>query len=225
VVGLLNLNALTRRLRLDFRDFYKKGYSFDSINGNFVFDAGEARTDDLSVLGPTGRIDLRGSADLVAGSLDQQVTVTPKLDATLPIAGALAGGPVAGVAVLMAQQVLTKQVDRITRFEYAVNGPWADPSIVPLETGGTLSKIYQQMKRGVVQPAGEAQASAVPAESVREAGDPAVVQRRNGEAERPATDRDPAAEDKSRLSGPLRGLIDLLKQGEPPGADLPGEDD
>ena len=230
VVGLLNLNALTRRLRLDFRDFYKKGYSFDSITGDFVFDAGEARTDNLSVLGPTGRIDLRGSADLIAGSLEQKVTVTPKLDATLPIAGALAGGPVAGVAVLMAQQVLTKQVDRITRFEYAVSGPWANPNIVPLDTGGTLSKIFRQMKRGARQlppgeSDGEVQASGASAEGVRGTIDPAADPRREVESEQPGTESGPVAQDESKLARPLRGLMGLLKQGEPHGADLPGEDD
>jgi hypothetical protein len=177
------------------------------------------------VLGPTGRIDLRGSADLIAGSLEQKVTVTPKLDATLPIAGALAGGPVAGVAVLMAQQVLTKQVDRITRFEYAVSGPWANPNIVPLDTGGTLSKIFQQMKRSARQlPPGESDGEAQ-AEGVRGATDPAADPRREVESEQPATESGPIAQDESKLARPLRGLMGLLKQGEPHGADLPGEDD
>ena len=230
VVGLLNLNALTRRLRLDFRDFYKKGYSFDSITGDFVFDASMARTDKLTVLAPTGRIDLRGSADLINGSLDQRVTVTPKLDATLPIAGALAGGPVAGVAVLMAQQVLTKQVDRITGFDYAVSGPWADPNIVPLDTGGALSKIFHQIKLGGRQtPPAEtdeqAQASAAPAEGVRETADPAAAPSQELESEQPATQGGPVSREGSKLARPLRGLMGLLKQGEPHGADLPGEED
>ncbi len=226
VVGLLNLNALTRRLRLDFRDFYTKGYSFDNIKGDFVFDAGVAGTDNLTVLAPTGRIDLRGSADLIAGSLDQKVTVTPKLDATLPIAGALAGGPIAGVAVLMAQQVLTKQVDRITGFDYAVSGPWANPNIVPLDTGGTLSKIFQQIKLGARQtpPAEmdeEAQVNAAPAQDVGATAAP----RQEVESERAATPGEPVSREGSSLARPLRGLMGLLKRGEPHGADLPGEGD
>lgn len=232
VVGLLNLNALTRRLRLDFRDVYKKGYSFDRISGNFRFDTGKARTEDLSVLGPTGSIDLRGSADLIEGTLAQQVTVTPKLDATLPIAGALAGGPVAGVAVLMAQQVLTKQVDNITRFEYEVNGPWERPDIVQLDTGGTLSKIYKQMKRGagptpsvdgdigVPTPNAPAEDSTARAAS---ASAPAPADREA--VARPTEARDPARDAGSKMPRPLRGLMDLLEKGEPHGADLPGEVD
>jgi uncharacterized protein (TIGR02099 family) len=230
VVGLLNLNALTRRLRLDFRDVYKKGYSFDRISGNFRFGNGEARTDDLSVLGPTGSIDLRGSADLIGGTLAQQVTVTPKLDATLPIAGALAGGPVAGVAVLMAQQVLTKQVDDITRFEYEVNGPWESPDIVQLDTGGTLSKIYKQMKRGAgPAPSGDEDIgvptpNAPPEDSTARTA-PALPPDEREAVARPMAAGDPAGDAGSKIPRPLRGLMDLLEKGEPYGADLPGEVD
>jgi uncharacterized protein (TIGR02099 family) len=145
VIGLLNLNALTRRLRLDFSDIYSKGFSFDSIRGDFVFNEGLAETGNLTVQGPSGRIVLDGSADLNQGTLDQHVTVVPNIDATLPIAGTLAGGPVAGVAMLVAQEVLAKEVDNLNRFEYSLSGPWAEPEVVQLETGGALSKLIRPL--------------------------------------------------------------------------------
>jgi uncharacterized protein YhdP len=143
VVGLLNLNALARRLRLDFSDLFEKGYSFYSVDGVFDFNSGTATTDNLVVLGPSGRIDLSGSTDLLARTLDQQVRVTPDFDATLPIASAIAGGPVAGVAVLVAQQLMSEQVDEINRFEYRLSGPWAAPEIEQLDTGGALSRLFK----------------------------------------------------------------------------------
>ena len=63
------------------------------------------------------------TADLVARTVDHRMTVIPKLDATLPIASTLAGGPVAGLAVLLAQKLMDKQVDDIYRFEYRISGP------------------------------------------------------------------------------------------------------
>ena len=157
VIGLLNLNALTRRLRLDFSDIYSKGFSFDSIRGDFVFAGGLAETDNLTVQGPSGRIVLDGIADLDQATLEQHVTVVPNIDATLPLAGALAGGPVAGVAVLVAQEVLAAEVDNINRFEYRLSGPWGAPEVVQLETGGTLSRLIRPL---TTAPSTQAEAAA-----------------------------------------------------------------
>ncbi|MGB5199707.1 MAG: YhdP family protein [Sedimenticolaceae bacterium] len=143
LVGLLNLNALLRRLRLDFRDLFSKGYSFDKITGDFALKGGNATTENLRIVGPSGRIDVVGSADLVRRTVDHHMTVIPRLDATLPIATTLAGGPVAGLAVLLAQTLMDKQVDDIYRFEYRVSGPLANPKTTQLDTGGTLSKLLR----------------------------------------------------------------------------------
>ena len=209
VVGLLNLNALTRRLRLDFSDFYKKGHSFDRITGAFEFDDGVATTDDLKVLGPTGRIDVQGSADLSAGTLDQKVRVTPNLDATLPIASAIAGGPLAGVAVLVAQEVLSDEMDAINRFEYAVTGDWADPKIRQLDSGGPLSKLLGPLRRG----GGVADAPDGPTAPTAPEGDGSEP----GGAQSipvPEAEQSTPDVDDSPLTRPFRGLLDLLKSGE-----------
>ncbi len=152
LVGLLNLNALLRRLRLDFRDLFSKGYSFDKITGEFALKDGDATTENLRILGPSGRIDVVGSADLVERTVDHQMTVIPKLDATLPIATTLAGGPVAGLAVLLAQKLMDKQVDDIYRFEYRVSGPLTNPETTQLDTGGTLSKLLRRFGGGTASP-------------------------------------------------------------------------
>lgn len=153
VVGLLNFNALQRRLRLDFSDFYKQGLSFDSIQGRFTLNAGDARTDDLTIAGPTGKIEVAGRTGLVTQDLDQLVSVTPSLDATLPVAGTIAGGPVAGLAVLVAQQVMSDQVDRINLIKYSVKGPWVNPEITQLEGGGSLSRLLRPFSGKRTDPA------------------------------------------------------------------------
>lgn len=226
VVGLLNLNALTRRLRLDFSDFYKKGYSFDSITGAFNFERGSARTDDLSVLGPTGRIDVSGSADVMARTLDQKVTVTPNLDATLPIAGTLAGGPVAGLAVLVAQKLMTKQVDNLNRFEYSLDGPWSEPNVKQLSSGGTLSKILRPFSRD-----SNAQPSAEDPQKEPDTTGSAPASNPGGDAppdvdlsgaKEPAAQTQQPEQEATEQPGALRSVIDFLKRSEPHGADLPG---
>ena len=227
VVGLLNLNALTRRLRLDFSDFYKKGYSFDSIKGDFRFGDGAATTDNLTVLGPSGRIVLDGSADLAARSLDQHVTVVPNFNATLPIAGTLAGGPIAGIAVLVAQQVMTDDIDRLNRFEYRVSGPWANPDIEQLDTGGTLSKILRPLGGGTPDHAAPAAPDEAPlAASPEPTAGVDAAERGTGAAGMPAVPAEPsesaAPAPPSSGDNPLRGLLDILKRGKSHGGDLPG---
>jgi uncharacterized protein (TIGR02099 family) len=221
VFGLLNLNALTRRLRLDFSDVYRKGYSFDSIKGDFRFADGVARTDNLSVLGPSGRIEIEGKADLMARALDQHVQVTPNFDATLPIAGTLAGGPIAGLAVLVAQRALDDDIDNINRFEYRVTGPWDDPEVKQLDSGGTLSKILRPLGGG--QTADAPPDPTPPDGSLPEAAPRAPSAVAGGPAERAkeAPPAQPTAE-ADRARNPLSGLLEILKKGESHGADLPG---
>jgi uncharacterized protein (TIGR02099 family) len=224
VVGLLNLNALTRRLRLDFSDIYKKGFSFDSIKGDFNFTHGIANTSNLRVLGPTGRIDLEGDADLVSRTLDQHVKVTPDLDATLPIASTLAGGPVAGLAVLVAQKVMNKGFDDLNRFEYSLIGPWAEPEVKQLDTGGTLSKILQPFSSNFEEASAQQdpgpKANAGPPEATKEARPAETRHAKAGAAPPPESEQSP--EQNTGGQNPFRGLFKVLKDSKPHGADLPG---
>ena len=145
VLGLLSLDALTRRLKLDFSDVLKKGYSFDSINTSLRIEEGQAYTTDLRVKGPSGRINMGGRIGLVEKDFDQLVTVVPDLDATLPIATTLAGGPVAGVATLLAQTLMSEEVDKINRFDYSITGSWDEPKLTPLDSGGPLSRLVNSI--------------------------------------------------------------------------------
>ena len=145
VVGLLNIDALTRRLTLDFSDLVKKGYSFDLIQGRFHVRDADAFTNDLLIKGASGRIEVGGRIGLVENDFDLLVNVTPNLDATLPLAGTLAGGPIGGIAALVAQTLMSDQVDDINRFEYSVTGGWDEPTITPLDSGGAVSQLLNKL--------------------------------------------------------------------------------
>jgi len=134
VFGLLSLRALQRRLSLDFSDLFAQGLAFDRIEGSFLLDAGSAYTTDSYLEGPAARIDIMGRTGLVDQDYDQYVTVTPHLSTGLPVAAALAGGPAVGAAVLVAQQLMGKQLEKITRYQYEVVGPWDDPTITRIDT-------------------------------------------------------------------------------------------
>ncbi len=139
ILGLINFQSLGRRLKLDFKDLYKEGLAFDTILGNFQFDAGYLYTNNLEISGPSATILIAGSLDLINETYDQVLSVSPRLDATLPVAGAIVGGPAAGVAMLLAQQALSKKLEKAQRITYNITGTWDNPRITRL-TGEKVRK-------------------------------------------------------------------------------------
>jgi uncharacterized protein YhdP len=129
VFGVLNLGALRRRLALDFSDIFRQGYGFESIEGDLTFSDGKAVIDRLAIKGPAARVDVSGSADLAAERFDQVVTVTPRIGTGVVLASAVAGGPLVGAAVFLADRASGGAVDKLARYQYRITGPWNDPDI------------------------------------------------------------------------------------------------
>ncbi len=129
VLGLLGVAQLPRRLTLDFRDFFDKGFAFDSIKGDVRLAQGAARTDNLAIKGPAADIHVRGSADLRSQRFDQTVDVLPKSGGLLTAVGALAGGPVGAAVGAVANAVLDKPLQGLGAKTYRVTGPWSSPKV------------------------------------------------------------------------------------------------
>lgn len=133
IFGLFNLNAIPRRLSLDFSDFFKSGFSFDSIEGLFTLKDGDAYTHNLKILGPAAEIDVSGRTGLKAKDYDQIMQVTPHVGGTLAVGGALVGGPVGAAAGALLQGILKKPLNAATRNRYSVTGSWENPKITLLK--------------------------------------------------------------------------------------------
>lgn len=126
--GLFSLQALPRRLMLDFRDLFGKGFRFDRIKGEIHLDRGNATTHDLLLEGPTARIAVSGRTGYVAKDYDQHILVIPGDGSNLFVAGALAWGPQAGALIWMAEKLL--RLDKVAQYVYHVTGSWENPVIV-----------------------------------------------------------------------------------------------
>jgi uncharacterized protein YhdP len=129
VLGLFSVAALPRRLALDFSDLTEKGLSFDTVHGDFELRGGNAYTTNLLLRGPAAEIGIAGRTGLGSRDYDQTAVVTGNLGASLPVAGALAGGPVVGAAVLLFSQVFKEPLKGIARGYYRITGPWDDPNV------------------------------------------------------------------------------------------------
>jgi uncharacterized protein (TIGR02099 family) len=127
LLSLFSLNTLQRRLTLDFSDVFKEGFTFDKMQGHFVVMDGDAFTNDFTIKGSSATIDIAGRTGLVTRDYDQLVTVTPQVSSTLPIAGAIAGGPAVGAAVFLADKLVGDKFNRMTRIQYQVTGSWDEP--------------------------------------------------------------------------------------------------
>ncbi len=134
VLGLLNFYALPRRLTLDFSDVVDKGLGFDHIDGHFDLGNGVARSDDLTIEGPSVKIAMRGRIGLIARDYDQKVTVYPAgVSSGVTLGAALLGGPAVGALVLLAQEVLDKPLDQVTQLSYHVTGSWDNPKVEKID--------------------------------------------------------------------------------------------
>lgn len=140
VLGLLSIAQLPRRLTLDFRDFFSKGFAFNKLAGTVRFGGGSARSDDLAIDGPAARINIRGAANLRAQTFDQTIEVLPKAGNLLTAVGAIAGGPVGAAVGAVANAVLQKPLGQAAAKNYRVTGPWKDPKVEVIERSNTSAR-------------------------------------------------------------------------------------
>lgn len=154
LLGLLNMNALARRLSLDFSDVSDKGFDFDKIEGDFRFRNATAHTDNLRIFAPSAKILVTGSTGLVNEKIDQRVTVIPEFSATLPLAGAAVAGPAGAAVAWVGQRLLGDQLNRVSAFDYTIKGNWDKPIIEREKTGlKTLNSLKQLFNPNEVEPA------------------------------------------------------------------------
>lgn len=142
LLGILSLQALPRRISLDFQDVFSDGFAFDEIVGAVKINRGTAGIDNFRIQGPAARVLMSGEVDLAAETQKLRVRISPHVSDTVSLAGALVGGPIAGVAAFIAQKVLKDPIDQMVSFEYDVTGKWAEPTVKrigvpPTETGKT----------------------------------------------------------------------------------------
>lgn len=133
LLGILSLQALPRRITLDFRDVFSEGFAFDEIRGNVHLEQGSAYTRDLQMNGPAAKVSMSGVVNLPAENQNLRVNIQPRLEDTVAVAGALVGGPVVGIGTLIANKVLKNPIGQALSFDYSVTGTWSEPNIVKLK--------------------------------------------------------------------------------------------
>jgi uncharacterized protein (TIGR02099 family) len=148
VLGLSSIAELPRRLALDFSDLTDKGLAFDTVRGDFDLRDGNAYTENVLLKGPAAEIGLIGRVGLKNKDYDQTAVVTGNVGNSLsiPVAGALVGGPVGFAAVLLFQQVFKQPLKGLARGYYRITGSWDNPSVERIKSADAAAATAEAPK-------------------------------------------------------------------------------
>ena len=127
--GLLALQTLPQRLALDFSDL-GEGLSYTQVKGEFELSEGLAKTRYLLLEGPIGAVSVEGDIDYVNQRFDQRVVILPNVGGSLPVIGAVVGGPVTAAGVFLADKIFKSiglDVNRFGRRDYSLTGTFEEP--------------------------------------------------------------------------------------------------
>lgn len=131
--GVLNLQALPRRLMLDFRDVFSEGFAFDSFRGDVTIQQGMAHTNNLQMKGVNAAVLMEGRADIARETQDIKVVVVPEFNAGTASLFYGTINPVLGLTSYLAQYFLSRPLVKANTQEFHVSGSWSDPQVKKVE--------------------------------------------------------------------------------------------
>ena len=132
LLGVLNLQALPRRLLLDFKDIFSDGFSFDFFRGDVNVESGIAKTNNLQMKGVNAAIFMEGRADISNETQNLKVIVIPEIDAGTASLVVAAINPVIGISTYLAQYFLKKPISQATTKDFLIEGTWSDPKVTKI---------------------------------------------------------------------------------------------
>ena len=132
LVSLMSLQMLPRRIALDFRDVFSKGFQFDRIASSMTIVRGAMAVKEFHMRGPAADVTMTGQVDLSLETQNLAVKVIPQLGDTASTVVGLVN-PLAGVATLIAGRALKNPLGKIFASEYNISGTWADPKVEKLQ--------------------------------------------------------------------------------------------
>jgi uncharacterized protein (TIGR02099 family) len=140
LLSVLSLQAIPRRLTLDFRDVFQEGFAFDNVTGDVRIDRGVAATNNLRMRGVSAAVFMEGSTDLRAETQDLRVVVVPEINAAAASLAYATINPVIGLGTFLAQLFLRNPLAKAGTREFHVAGSWADPKVEPVEHKEALAE-------------------------------------------------------------------------------------
>ena len=138
LVSLMSLQMLPRRISMDFRDVFSKGFQFDRITSNMGIERGVMAVKEFHMRGPAADVTMNGQVDLALETQSLNVKVIPQLGDTASTVVGLVH-PIAGVATLIAGRLMKNPLGKAFAFDYSISGTWTDPKVEKLQPSVLLN--------------------------------------------------------------------------------------
>lgn len=130
IFGVLNMESIARRLKLDFSDLYEAGLSYDLMEGRASLERGVMRFEQpLTIKAPSSAYRITGQADLNQELLDMELVTILPVTKNLPLAALLVGAPQVGGALFLMDRLLGDPLSRLTSVTYHLRGSFDDPRL------------------------------------------------------------------------------------------------
>ena len=128
VFSLLSLDSLVRKLKLDFRDVFSKGFFYNSFKGTMQLDKGIAYTEDTKMDGVPADLTIKGYTNLNTMEINYDLAVAPQVTSSIPVIVAWMVNPVTGLAALAIDKVI-HSARVISEINFKVTGNMTDPVV------------------------------------------------------------------------------------------------
>ena len=129
LLSILSLQALPKRITLDFEDVFSKGFEFDKVSGTADIKQGVIFTDNLKIEGSAAKVAMQGQMNLNNETQNMRVRIVPTVGNSAALLSALVATPVVGAGVFIASKILNDPLGQLVSFEYNISGNWADPKV------------------------------------------------------------------------------------------------
>ena len=140
LLSVLSLDSLRRKLTLDFRDVFAKGFFYEKMQGTFQINNGLVSTQDTLIDGSAAGVKIRGTTNLADNTLNYRVDVKPNITSSLPVLVAWMVNPATAVAALAFDEVLSS-ANVVSGIEYALTGTLQEPQITLMEQTNKLVEL------------------------------------------------------------------------------------
>ena len=126
-------SALAKRInKFDFSDIVDEGMSFERLSAKVSVGQGEmVFTERMILESPSSSFEFGGRVNLRSEALDNEMVVTLPVSNSLPwYAAYLAlANPVAGLGVILGEQILRKPIQQFSSAKFAITGTLNDPEV------------------------------------------------------------------------------------------------
>ncbi len=141
LLGILSLQSLAT---LDFRDLFGRGFAFDGIRGKAGVTDGIMTMREFEMRGPSARVTMDGSIDLVKETQDLHARVEPSVGNSISSVVLVVVNPVWGLGALLLDKILKNPLGQAFAFEYKVTGTWTEPQVDRLKADVRIADVPQQ---------------------------------------------------------------------------------